>query len=410
MKIDVSKNGVNAENEHELLEKSRRWFEMMHDGGEYTGWVKLPYTIDKQLIKEIKKTAEEIREKCTLLIVIGIGGSYLGARAVIDALNGSREDWPEIVFAGFNMSAAYLKKVEKRIKKEAVCICVISKSGRTAEPLLSYAILKEKMIDKYGREEAFRRIIAITDKKAGILRAESCENGYRTLEIPGDVGGRFSVLTAAGLLPVACAGHDIEMLIQGAAEIAQDSRWEKELLYYTVSRIRLQQQGKHLEIFEYFEANLAYFGEWLRQLFGESEGKDGKGAYPTNLCFSRDLHSIGQFLQQGKQIFYETLIKVEKAAYDFKIPDEAGYPFAGKSLETINGCSEQGVVLAHYKSGIPVTVIEIEELNPQELGRLIYFFEMSCALSAYNLGVNPFDQPGVENYKNEMRRLVEQLD
>ncbi|MGN0714846.1 MAG: glucose-6-phosphate isomerase [Anaerovoracaceae bacterium] len=417
MKTDLSGLGIEIEKEQELMESARKWHAYLRSdredylGHEYTGWVKLPENFDRSLLDEIKATAEEIREKCTLFIVIGIGGSFLGAKAVIDALNKNREGYPEVVFAGFNMSAAYMERLVKRVATESVCVCVISKSGRTVEPLLTYSILKDKMFAKYGYREARRRIYVITDAKKGDLCPDAFENQFKTFVIPDDVGGRYSVLTPVGLLPIACAGHDIDALLQGAADMARDPGWEDgRLLEYSVCRIALQRQGKKLEIFEYFENNLRYFGEWLKQLFGETEGKEGKGAYPACLSFSRDLHSIGQFLQQGSQIFYETMITLKNFRRDFEIPWYAGYPYAGKTLEQINNCAEQGVILAHKKGGIPISTFEIEEADEYNMGQLIYFFEMSAAISAYNLGLNPFDQPGVENYKHEMMKLVEELE
>lgn len=410
MNIDVSGSGIQVNEEIEIMQTSCQWHDRLSSGEiEYSGWVNMPKEFDKELLEDIKKTAEEIKNKCTILIVVGIGGSYLGAKAVIDALNGSKNGYPEIIFAGFNMSAAYLNKIVNRMKTEATCMCVISKSGTTVEPLLTYSILKDKMFAKYGYEDARRRIYVITDEKKGDLRPEAFENQFKSFAIPKDIGGRYSVLTVVGLLPIAAAGHDVEALISGAKTIAEDKQWKNSLLDYTISRVALQNKGKMIEVFEYFESNLRYFGEWLKQLFGESEGKDGKGAYPTCLCFSRDLHSMGQFLQQGSQIFYETMIRIKESDYDFDIPWYAGYPYAGKTLETINDCSEEGVIIAHKKSGIPIIAIELPSLNEYHLGQLIYFFEMSCALSAYNIGVNPFDQPGVENYKEEMRKLVELL-
>lgn len=409
LKIDVTGTNIDLKQEQALQEASRQWYEYLHSGkGEYTGWVDLPVNFDEDLLNNILESAAEIRSKCDLLIVVGIGGSYLGAKAVIDALNGSREGCPEIVFAGFNMSAAYLDKVVKRMMREDVCLCVISKSGATVEPLLSYSILKEKLFGKYGNA-AKDRIYVITDESKGSLREEVKKEGYPSFIVPDDIGGRYSVLSVVGLLSIAVAGHDIVAMLKGAASVAGAPEWQDSLLDYAVCRVALQKQGKTMEIFEYFEMNLRHFGEWLKQLFGESEGKDGKGAYPAALGFSTDLHSIGQFLQQGNQMFYETLIRIEKANYDFVIPESAGYPYAGKTLETINDCSEQGVIEAHKKGGVPVISIEIPSLNENTLGQLIYFFEMSCAISAYNLGVNPFDQPGVEAYKQEMRRLVEEL-
>ena len=409
MIIDINGTGIEFNKDRELEKTMISWYQRIMGGKESnTGWADLPVTFDLELLRQIKATAEEIKDKCSLFVVIGVGGSYLGARAVIDALNGSEKDWPEIVFAGFNMSAAYLHKITERMKHEATCLCVISKSGSTLEPMLTYSILKKQMFDKYG-PSAGERIYVITNASGGKLKAEVDKYGYRVFEVPENIGGRYSVLSVVGLLPIAVAGHDIDALIAGAASLVNSDRWKDELLQYAVARLALQRAGKNVEIFEFFELNLQYFGEWLKQLFGESEGKDGKGAYPACLCFSRDLHSIGQFLQQGNPIFYETLIQIGEHEYDFDIPEEAGYPYAGKTLETINDCSEEGVVIAHKKDGIPITTIEIPVLDEYNLGKLIYFFEMSCAISAYTLGLNPFDQPGVEMYKREMKKLVEEL-
>ena len=417
MKIDLSGLAIRHEQGYDnLLSEAKRWYQKLRSdeedylGSDFTGWVNLPSNFNSEVLQDIRDTAEEIRGKCTLLIVVGIGGSFLGAKAVIDALNKNIEGYPEVVFAGFNMSAAYLDRLVKRVKTESVCMCVISKSGRTVEPLLSYSILKERFFAKYGYQEARRRIYVITDEKKGDLRPDVMENQFKSFSIPDNVGGRYSVLTPVGLLPIACAGHDIEELLRGASNMSDSEKWRTgDYLDYAVKRVMLQENGKKIEIFEYFENNLRYFGEWLKQLFGETEGKDGKGSYPACLSFSRDLHSIGQFLQQGTQIFFETMIRIEKLNYDFKIPWYAGYPYAGKTLEQINDCAEQGVILAHKKAGIPVCIIEISEASEYNMGQLIFFFEMSAAVSAYLLGVNPFDQPGVEAYKEEMMKLIEEL-
>ena len=416
MKIEITGSDINKEILTQRCEEMAQWHQLLmsddetHLGGDFKGWVRLSETIDKELVDSIIRTAEDIRDKCTLFIVVGIGGSFLGAKAVIDALNGNREGWPEVVFAGFNMNGAYISKLKRRIAQESVCMCVISKSGRTVEPLLSYAVLKDLMFAKYGYQEARRRIFVITDEKKGDLRPEVFENQFESFVIPDNVGGRYSVLTPVGLLPIAAAGHEIRKLLDGAYDM-QCGDWGTEgtLLSYAATRTLLQENGKSLEIFEYFEGNLRYLGEWLKQLFGETEGKEGKGAYPACLFFSRDLHSIGQFLQQGRQMFYETVIRIAKSNEDMVIPWYAGYPYAGKTMEQINECAEEGVIRAHRKVGIPINEIHIDELNEFTIGQLIYFFEMSAALSAYALGLNPFDQPGVEAYKKEMQYLIEKL-
>ena len=242
------------------------------------------------------------------------------------------------------------------------------------------------------------------------MRQEAIANGNTTFEIPENIGGRYSVLTPVGLLPIAVAGYDIEALLQGAKDMALSNEWENKLLEYALCRVELQRKGKPIEIFEYFESSLHYFGEWLKQLFCESEGKDGKGAFTTTLCFTRDLHSVGQLLQQGNQIFYETMILIKESKHDFKIPETAGKLYAGNSLNDINTCAAEGVIAAHRNIGIPIITIEIPKLDEYNLGQLIYFFEMSCAISAHLIGVNPFDQPGVEAYKSEMKKLVKKLN
>lgn len=398
-----------------LLEEAKGWYHRLNSddtdypGSKYTGWVDLPAGIDHELVDDIIATAEHIKSQCSLFIVVGIGGSYLGAKAVIDALNGSMTDCPDIQFAGYSMSAAYQEKLIRRMNSESTCLCVVSKSGRTVEPMLSYAILKDRMFAKYGIKEARKRIYVITDENKGDLRIDAFENQFKTFSIPENIGGRYSVLTPAGLLPIAVAGHDIVNLLAGAKSLMDKQLWENGLLDYSASRVALQKAGKCVEVFEYFEANLTVFGDWLQQLFGESEGKEGKGAFPACLCFSRDLHSMGQFLQQGNQIFYETIIRIKESAFDLDIPWQAGYPYAGKTIEQINECSESGVIAAHRKAGIPLGIIEVDKLDEYSIGQLIYFFEMSAAISAFLLGLNPFDQPGVEFYKQEMKDLVLKL-
>jgi len=371
---------------------------------ENTGWVALPETMTRQKLDEIQLCADDIARKCTLFIVVGIGGSYLGARAVIDALNGDRPGRPHVMFAGYNMTGAHLEKVVSAMKEQATCLCVISKSGTTLEPLLAYSILKEEMFAKYGEKEAKNRIYVVTGQNDGPLHRDVAQYGFPCFDVPEDIGGRFSVLSIVGLLPIAVAGFNIHQLMQGAGSLSMDH-----ITDYACTRILLQQSGKDVEVFTYFSTNLRFFGEWLKQLVGETEGKEGKGAFPSCLCFSRDLHSIGQFLQQGHQVFYETMIQYKRAQGDFVIPACAGVPFAGKMLEQINRCSEAGVVKAHSEGGVPVIVINVEQVDEYNIGQLIYFFEMSEAISALLLGVNPFDQPGVENYKSKTKELVREL-
>ena len=388
-----------------LTERAESYRKQLFSGSvDNTGWVTLPETMTRARLDEIQRTADEIARKCTLFIVVGIGGSYLGARAVIDALNGDQPGRPHVMFAGYNMTGAHLEKVVEAMKEQATCLCVISKSGSTLEPLLAYSILKEEMFAKYGEKESKNRIYVVTGNNEGPLRKDVEQYGFASFDVPEDIGGRFSVLSIVGLLPIAVAGFDIHQLMQGAGNLPMEH-----ITDYACTRILLQQSGKDVEVFTYFSTNLRFFGEWLKQLVGETEGKDGKGAFPSCLCFSRDLHSIGQFLQQGHQIFYETMIQYRRAQGDFVIPASAGAPFAGKMLEQINRCSEAGVVKAHSDGGVPVIVINVEQVDEYNIGQLIYFFELSEAISAMLLGVNPFDQPGVENYKTNTRKLVEAL-
>ncbi len=370
-----------------------------------TGWARLPLEFDESELQEIEFVAEQIRITCELMIVIGIGGSYLGTKAIYDALNGKKKGFPDLCFAGFNLNAKSLNKVIEKLKSKSTCLCVVSKSGNTVETSIVYSILKKQLISKYGDEESSHRIYVITDANKGRLHDEATKNGYKQFAVPENVGGRYSVLSIVGLFPLAAAGHDIRNLLRGAESIARMDAWRSNLLDYAISRFCLRKKGKVIEIFEYFDESLNYFGEWLKQLFGESEGKDGKGIYPTSLSFTRDLHSMGQFLQQGDQIFFETILRVKNPDYDFQIPEDVGYPYAEKTLEQVNSFAEEAVILAHSKAKIPINIIEFERLDEYNLGRLIYFFEMSCAISASLSGVNPFNQPGVEYYKKEMREL-----
>jgi glucose-6-phosphate isomerase len=403
MRIDLSNSKTDPG--AEALDRARASLSALR-GGQLpdTGWVSLPASFPGPLLLSIQEEADRIARKCTLFIVVGVGGSYLGARAVIDALNGDRSGRPHVMFAGYNMTGAHLEKVIEAMREQSTCLCVISKSGSTLEPLLAYSILKEEMFNKYGEQRAKERIYVVTSAQDSPLRRDIEEFGFRSYTVPEDIGGRYSVLSVVGLLPVAVAGIDVERLLKGAAALPMDGVAE-----YAATRIALQEEGKAVEVFTYFSTNLRYFGEWLKQLFGESEGKEGKGVYPACLCFSRDLHSIGQFLQQGRKVFYETMIQTEKPQADFLIPACAGAPYAGKMLEEVNRCSEAGVVEAHSAGGVPVNLIKVERMDEENLGALIYFFELAAAVSALLLGVDPFDQPGVEYYKKATKKLVEEL-
>lgn len=389
----------------------------------FTGWVKLPLEYDSKEILRIKETAAKIRKQCDAFVVIGIGGSYLGARAAIEMLSVQSTVsavFPKIYFAGQNLSGTYHKELIEEIKDKDICLCVITKSGTTTETSAAFALLKDLLISKYGREEAQQRIYTITDKEKGTLRQETERERYESFIIPADIGGRYSVLTPAGLLPIAVAGIDIEEMLAGAAHEARDANINYGLLehqkekpdvfdrsaVYAVVRNELFARGKVIEIFECYEPKLRFFAEWLKQLFGESEGKDGKGIFPAALQFSTDLHSMEQFLQQGSQVFFETVLNVTEQEKDIIIPDCAGEDLAGRSMNSVNRAALEGVTAAHRSAGIPVIRLDIPELSAYCFGQLVYFFERACALSGFLSGVNPFNQPGVEKYKSEMRKAL----
>lgn len=373
----------------------------------FTGWVNLPFDYDKKELKEILAAAEKIRKQCDVLIVIGIGGSYLGAQAAVSALRTEKESVPEIYFAGQNLSGTYHKELLEKIKGKGLCLCVISKSGTTTESSVAFSILKDELYKRYGKEEAAKRIYAITDGEKGILREETSREGYVSFVVPDDIGGRYSILTAVGLLPIAAAGIDIEAMLKGAESAAEASKKEKaDASLLAATRVSLLNSGKTIEVFEYYEPRLQFFAEWLKQLFGESEGKDGKGIFPAALQFSTDLHSMGQFLQDGNQIFFETVLNVLNPPGDLIVPESAGELLAGKSMNAINQAAVEGVIAAHEATGVPIIKLDIPELTPHCFGQLVYFFETACALSGYLNGVNPFDQPGVESYKKEMRKAL----
>lgn len=387
----------------EIEEADRR----LHSGQEeYTGWVKLPQNFDRRELHRIKELASRIRNNYQAFVIVGIGGSYLGARAAIEIL-GQKGKGPEIYFAGQNISSTYHADLMDELEGKETCICVISKSGTTTEPAIAFALLKDMLIRKYGREEASRRIYAITDRSRGVLREEAEREGYESFVVPDDIGGRYSVLTAVGLLPVAVAGIDLDSMLKGAGEMAKPVPFgNDEAAQYAAVRNLLSTKGKNIEVFESYEPELFYFSEWLKQLFGESEGKEGKGVFPASLQFSTDLHSMGQFLQDGNQIFFETIINVVNPDRDLIVPEGAGEKLAGLSMNKVNKAAAEGVMAAHRKAGIPMIKIDIPALDPYYFGQMVYFFERACAISGYLSGVNPFDQPGVEDYKAEMRKAL----
>lgn len=412
MNFDVAL--VNAGETGVFQEGLRAAKNRLYSGKEaFTGWIDLPETYDREETERIKKTAEEIRGKCGAFIVIGIGGSYLGARAAVEMMSHSffrekeKVGVPKIYFAGQNISGTYHAELMEAVADLEVCLCVISKSGTTTECSIAFALLKDALIKKYGKEEAIKRIYAITDKEKGVLREETDREGYVSFVVPDDVGGRYSVLTPVGLLPIAVAGIDIDEMLAGAREAKESPELMGTAEIYAAVRNALYQKGKTVEIFQAYEPKLQSFTEWLKQLFGESEGKKGKGIFPTALQFSTDLHSMGQFLQDGSQIFFETVLNVIAPEKDMVVPESAGALLAGKSMNAVNQAAVAGVMEAHRKAGIPILKIEIPELSAAVFGQLVYFFEMVCGLSACLLGVNPFNQPGVESYKAEMRRELE---
>ena len=388
-------------------------------GNDFLGWVNLPSEIDENLLADIEKTATELRQKSDIFVVIGIGGSYLGARAVIEALQNHfaplTDEKPLIVYAGHNMSEDYLHDLIAILDKKDYSLAVISKSGTTTEPAIAFRILKQHIINKYGEKEASSRIVAITDKAKGALKQLANVKGYKTYIVPDDVGGRFSVLTPVGLLPIAMAGINIRTLVKGAIEMEKQCKEnqtvDNPISQYAVARQVLYAMGKTNEIMVNYEPRLVYFSEWWKQLYGESHGKQHKGIFPASVTFSTDLHSMGQYIQDGLRNLFETVISVENSNHELRIPlenddlDQLNY-IAGKRISEVNHKAELGTVLAHEDGGVPNLRIVIPEVSEKVLGELIYFFEMACAVSGYMLDVNPFDQPGVEAYKKNMFALL----
>ena len=390
-------------------------------GNDHLGWVALPSEIDEELIISIKKTATCIAKKAEVFVVIGIGGSYLGARAVIEALNNnfsmlSPGKNPVILYAGQNIGEDYLTDLLKVLDKKDYAMTVISKSGTTTEPAIAFRILKNHLEAKYGKEEAKDRIIAITDKEKGVLKKLAEDKGYQTYVVPDDVGGRYSLFTPVGLLPIAIAGFDIQKLVDGAKLMKElncrTTNMEKNpMALYAAARNALYKSGKSVEFLVNYQPSLFYFTEWWKQLYGESEGKDGKGIFPAGVNFTTDLHSMGQYIQDGRRILFETVLSVDKSNHELAIPpddqnlDGLNY-IAGKRIHEVNQMAELGTTLAHVEGSVPNIKITIPKVDEFTLGELIYFFEMGCALSGYTLGVNPFDQPGVEAYKKNMFALL----
>jgi glucose-6-phosphate isomerase len=389
-------------------------------GSDFLGWLSLPHDIMPQLDK-IEKTAKHLRSVSDTTVVIGIGGSYLGSRAVIEALSHTfspflKKRKHEVIFAGQNIDEDYLAELLELLQERNYSIIVISKSGTTTEPAIAFRILKDDLERKVGKPAAAERIIAITDEKKGALRVMAETNGYETFIIPDNVGGRFSVLTPVGLLPIAVAGLDIKALVKGAATIQESTRTNKNAssnpsLLYAAARNMLLQNGKSIEIMVNFTPKLHFMSEWWKQLYGESEGKDGKGIFPASVDLTTDLHSMGQYIQDGQRILFETIISVKNPARKVAVPmekedsDQLNY-LAGKRLSEVNHNAEAGTTIAHNDGGVPIISITIPAITEFYLGQLIYFFEMACGISGYMLDVNPFDQPGVEAYKKNMFALL----
>ncbi len=389
-------------------------------GSDFLGWVTLPNDYDKEEFARIKKAAEKIRNDTDVLIVIGIGGSYLGARAAIEFLKGPyynslRNGAPEIYFSGNSISGSDLADVLALCEGKRVSVNIISKSGTTTEPAVAFRVFRKYLEEHYGEEEAAKRIYCTTDKARGTLKQLADEKGYECFVVPDDVGGRFSVLTAVGLLPIAAAGADIDKLMQGAATASvkfnESDMYKNDCYTYAALRNAFYRKGKSVELLVSYEPRFTMMAEWFKQLFGESEGKDNKGLFPASVTFSTDLHSMGQFVQDGSRLMFETVVTFGESDKDIVIEKEDndgdGLNFlAGKTMSFVNEKAFEGTVLAHTDGGVPNLVINIDKPDEENLGELIYFFEKACAISGYMLGVNPFDQPGVESYKKNMFALL----
>ena len=392
-------------------------------GNDFLGWIDLPVDYDKEEFARIKKAAEKIQSDSDVLLVVGIGGSYLGARAAIEFLNHSfynvlpkgKRKTPEIYFVGNSISSKYIKDLQDVLEGKDFSVNIISKSGTTTEPAIAFRVFKKMLIDKYGKEEAGRRIYATTDTPKGALKNLANEEGYESFVVPDDVGGRFSVLTAVGLLPIAVSGADIDKLMEGAAsgrKKALEAPYEENgaLLYAAIRNI-LHRKGKQVEIVANYEPSLHYVSEWWKQLYGESEGKDQRGIFPAAVDLTTDLHSMGQFIQDGSRIMFETVLNVEESPAEVLLDreevDTDGMNYlAGKSVDFVNKSAMNGTILAHTDGNVPNLLVNIPEQNEFCLGELFYFFEFACGVSGYLLGVNPFNQPGVESYKKNMFALL----
>ena len=421
LNIDLASASVNTAPYAERLAQAHTWLqEATGRGSDFVGWVNLPRDYDKEEFARIQAAAKKIQSDSRALVVIGIGGSYLGARAAIELLRSNNynlleKDTPNIYFTGNGLSGDSLQEVMDLLGDQDFSVNVISKSGTTTEPAVAFRFFKAMLEKKYGKAEAAKRIYATTDKARGALKSLADAEGYETFVVPDDVGGRYSVLTAVGLLPIAVAGVDLEKLMAGAADMMETCRkadlasnpaWQ-----YAAARSDLYAQGKKIEILAGYEPRFRFFAEWWKQLYGESEGKENKGLFPASVEFTADLHSMGQYIQQGQRILLETVVKFSRSRRTITIPNDPdnvdGLNFlAGRAMSEINRKAFEGTVLAHSDGGTPSLVLNIPAIDEHSLGYLIYFFEKACAISGYLLGVNPFDQPGVESYKRNMFALL----
>ncbi len=420
--FDWSNSGLSAHEMDSMKDQialaNKTLMEGTGDGSDFLGWVNLPYDYDKEEFERILTAAEKIKKESEVLIVIGIGGSYLGARAAIEFLqspfyNQKKKETPDIYFAGNSISSTYLQELIEIVGDRDFSINVISKSGTTTEPALAFRVFKKLLIEKYGLEEANKRIYATTDKARGVLKTQADSQGYETFVVPDNVGGRFSVLTAVGLLPIAVSGVDIQELMKGAQDACADFKGDEmhACHSYAAARNALYRKGRTTEIMVNYEPGYHYVAEWWKQLFGESEGKDGKGIFPAAVDFSTDLHSMGQYIQDGMRNLFETVVRFDTPKLDLTIEAETddgdGLNFlAGKSVDFVNQQACLGTILAHTDGNVPNLMITVPEMTAYYLGYLFYFFEKACGVSGYLLGVNPFNQPGVEAYKKNMFALL----
>ncbi len=426
--IDVKLNGcksfVDDSTMNLYLDKVEKAFDTLMGGkgagSDYLGWLDLPSrTLDSDIVAQCDRIVQRWSKNIDVVVVIGIGGSYLGAKSFIEAVSHTfdvqlRNYRPQIVYAGHNMTEIYLADLLDFIKQKSVAAVVVSKSGTTTEPAVAFRLIRNHIEGRYGKEEARNRIVAITDSSKGALKSMSDKEGYTTLVIPDNVGGRYSVFTSAGLLPIALAGHDMKDFLEGARAMERKCKvWDRNnpAVQYAAVRNALYMSGRKIEVLSNFNPRLVMFGEWWKQLFGESEGKDGKGLFPVTMTFTTDLHSLGQYMQQGERIMFETVLSIRQSnrtivlATEQENLDGLNY-LSGKTIGECNKKAELATIQAHVEGGVPCAVIEINNITEYNLGALYYFFEFACALSAYTLGVNPFDQPGVELYKRNMFTLL----